>query len=400
VPNETCLYRRPKGRFIEIRLDRVQLCSYDRCAAALMQTFAAWTDWRIKSAKKGEEPWVYVSKRQLRDDLMGIFGEPSIERGIRILSSLGVLRIRQSEKICGATWYLFDYEKANQLLQAIPEESMDEPARHPNRRNGWKAAFGNNAEGNESCLGNNAEGPLGNNAEGASAIMPTKREPIKREPFTKKKQDPETKPAAPSQPASNAASPMLDSGVEIDRKTGEPFVMEPPQPSWKKNGVQKGKKIRGLGLAAKIRQQQEPSTPPRIETAGPGRSFYATPSLPAPVASPQPSTGLPERWNAAFPDHQIPVDTYRISPAYRKPEFAEQFDAVLEACRKILDAGGDFMFATLLKYDKERDVYGWQKVLAGEFNWMTKKKGGTKTKMQEMFDNMDETIAFWDDPRL
>jgi hypothetical protein len=195
---------------MDIRLDRVQLCKYNRCAAALMTVYANWTDWKLKSDPY-KEPWVFISKRQLREDLMGVFGESSIERGIAVLESLDILRTKRPEKVCGAIWYLFDYKRANELLQQIPEERMDEPALCPNRRRGWEAAFGNNAEAefpeDGAPLGNNAERRLGNNAEGASAILPTKREPLK-ETFTKGADAPEKSEPFSPPPAEENQNPL------------------------------------------------------------------------------------------------------------------------------------------------------------------------------------------------
>lgn len=175
--------------FIEIRQDRVQLCGYDRCAAALIHVFAHWTDWRLNESKlknKETEPWIFLSKRQLRVDLMGIFGEPSIDRGISVLKSLGILSHREPDYIGQATWYLFDYKKANTLLASVVETDDLLIPKMPNRRSGFLAQ--KKLASAIMPLGINAEG-LGINAEGASALMPSINKTLK--------QDTEQKPPIP-----------------------------------------------------------------------------------------------------------------------------------------------------------------------------------------------------------
>jgi hypothetical protein len=143
-----CLYRPEGGRFVEIRQDCVQLCGYDKCAAALMSVFSRWTDF-VTPTCGDQEPWLKLSKRQLRDDMMGLFADWSINRAISVLRDLGILKVKEQDDIGGRNSYLFLYEQANALLKDM-EIQGEPPKRIPNNRKGWvamKSAACENADG-------------------------------------------------------------------------------------------------------------------------------------------------------------------------------------------------------------------------------------------------------------
>ena len=124
MSRESCLYKRPKGRFLEVREDRVFLCDNDHCAAALMGVLARWTDWRLKSIDDDEsddEPWFFASKDQFRRDLLKFYSKASITKSLGRLVQMKLLEIKDADHVGGKNCYLFNYELANKRLMAVPE---------------------------------------------------------------------------------------------------------------------------------------------------------------------------------------------------------------------------------------------------------------------------------------
>ena len=142
MPRETCLYKKERGRYLEIRWERLVLCGYDRCAAALMATHAYLTDVALEDspdAAEGATVWYSRSKSKLRQDMLNTFGEHSIDRGNQVLADLGILTIRPGEGVGKPDQYSFDYGLANQLLKEVDCRLVFPERRVPNNRKGGLA---------------------------------------------------------------------------------------------------------------------------------------------------------------------------------------------------------------------------------------------------------------------
>ena len=399
---EQCLYKNPNGRYLDIRQDRIQLCGYDRCAAALMNVFGAWTSWKrlelSKLGKKAVQPWVFLSKRQLRYDLLGTFGEPSIERGISVLSGLDLLQTKKPEKICGAIWYLFNYEKANSMLKEIVEEtSMDLP-KHPKRRNGWvaqQASLGNNAEVNldfsEDPFGNNAEDPFGNNAEDLSAIMPTNRN-LNEEPNKTGTINP-LPPLVPSEPENQSQNPEVPPAAGSPTLDGEGDSLE-EQPRSTRRSWKRPKPERPHGMSDRMRQLREGAH--KQAAAGVDRLIPAAnvvtsaPTHPIdPGASYAQSETFPARWNRMVPARPVDIGLLAPNPkAYREPVFAQRFDEICQKAAALIAAGANVQFGFLLSTDRTTEQYRWQQLLAGQLDWMKPRANGNGKDVKKPVDGV------------
>lgn len=354
---ETCLYKNPTGRYLDIRLDRIQLCGYDRCAAALMNVFSRWTDYKLGDLRQRrvegkDKPWVFLSKRQLRQDLLGVFGEPSIERGISVLKSLGVLSEREPEHIGLATWYLFDYETANRLLKEVIETTELPSNKCPKRRNGWtaqQASFGNNAEGQQ-CLS-----AFGNNADVPSAIMPTNRN-LKQE--SEKQEEPLT-PFCPESP-------------RLDPETGEE-IQSPKKYSRFQSRKKEPKLTPNSDRLRAMRESAHANAGSGVAALLPVRTTE--------TAIHAPSINFPDLWNEAVPDK--PVDPSLLAPnpkPYRDSGFASRFSEICQKAKSLIAAGADLEFGFLLSIDRATEQYRWQQLLAGQLEWMRPRGKNGKPK--------------------
>lgn len=123
---------------------------------------------------------------------------------------------------------------------------------------------------------------------------------------------------------------------------------------------------------------QEPSTPARkpakVESWGPRRIGTSTPTPETGLVAPP--TDFPARWNSLVPER--PVDVSALSglraPCYSDRTFAERFEEICAKACVLIAAGSDMVtFPAMLKKDFGSGMYGWQRMLAGEWDWVLKK---------------------------
>jgi hypothetical protein len=119
-------------------------------------------------------------------------------------------------------------------------------------------------------------------------------------------------------------------------------------------------KIRSFFAYVKNREAPRKSSPP----AAAGRQEDP------PTA---PTTSFPEQWNQAVPERQVDPSYFRNGHApevFADPSFGREFAKVCERARAVIGAGGGITFSGLLKRDRDSQLYGWQRLLAGEYDWM------------------------------
>lgn len=124
-----CLRRRTNFHWITIKQEHLQLCGYDRCAAALITVFANWTNKQLSNFRGGPnadaKPYISLSRKQLRQTLLGLFSLRSIDESVDFLVN-GLKIVSAEQCVGGKTKFLFLYERTESLLDAlVPDEVPD-----------------------------------------------------------------------------------------------------------------------------------------------------------------------------------------------------------------------------------------------------------------------------------
>lgn len=123
MPRNSCLFRRPKGLFLEIQSDWLRYCGGDFCAAAVLHCLAVWTDWKAKEydLEPGTEDCsLYLSAEQIHKDILGLYSVESIKRtGIPALEELGAITVERSCGVGGRNKIVLNVDAVNAALQSI-----------------------------------------------------------------------------------------------------------------------------------------------------------------------------------------------------------------------------------------------------------------------------------------
>ena len=145
----SCIPTLPDDRFVVIRRSWVAICQDNHCAAALLNFFVSWHDWKIENQPRvkrendvalnhGVEPSTHNSLIQhhtiaeLKDGLCALYSDKTIQKAIGLLVSLGFIKqSRNPDKR-----YKFDQTKHYLVMPDLVKSAL--------------AAFGKNAECNKS----------------------------------------------------------------------------------------------------------------------------------------------------------------------------------------------------------------------------------------------------------
>jgi hypothetical protein len=79
------------------------------------------------------------------------------------------------------------------------------------------------------------------------------------------------------------------------------------------------------------------------------------------------------RWNELVPERS--VNPSHFCDTAIGVQLCTRFDGVCQKAREVIRAGGKVTFAGMLKIDSGTNMYGWQRLLAGEFDWLLRKNG-------------------------
>ena len=78
---------------ITIKPELVEICEGDHCAAAILDLFTRWT---VGKDKRGQSPWIYKKRTEMRDDLLGMFGLNRVAGALIKLRAWHYLQHRQN----------------------------------------------------------------------------------------------------------------------------------------------------------------------------------------------------------------------------------------------------------------------------------------------------------------
>ena len=104
MPHQQLINRDAREPLVVLRKSYLAICDNDHCAAVLLSTLEFWTMSIAGRAQLGEEPdtrplWIYRSVNELSDDLLGMFGRYSVQKGLNILLEKGFISRRNNPDV-------------------------------------------------------------------------------------------------------------------------------------------------------------------------------------------------------------------------------------------------------------------------------------------------------------
>lgn len=128
MSKSSCITHTPNQQLVIIREDYLAICEGDHCAAALLNIFEYWTNVKLANQEQvviendiafaeGLEAtwdtglWIYKRVPDLKDELLGLFGESKISAGLAILHEHGFIIKRTNPR--------FKWDKTLQYMLVI-----------------------------------------------------------------------------------------------------------------------------------------------------------------------------------------------------------------------------------------------------------------------------------------
>lgn len=139
MPRQSSIQFQTDNISIVLRSDYLTICKDNHCAAMVLAQMQYWYDVKIAArsqaqlhnaaaVREGMEPtqdeelWVYKKQTEMRDELMGLFGETAISKAYTFLLDAGFLsdRCNPLHKWDKTRQYLFMVDNVQQAIDAIP----------------------------------------------------------------------------------------------------------------------------------------------------------------------------------------------------------------------------------------------------------------------------------------
>lgn len=390
MPKQGCVTHK-LTTFMQIRSDYLDLFEGDHCAAILLWIFEYQTDHeigRLELAKENGAPWIKISVDQLEGEFLGLFRESAIKDRLALFREYQLIQV-ESGKGGRASQYLLDCNTVSELLQSRKHITVDhdrpEAARRPQQKSEPEAAAevaGRPHIREEELRSKNntpvaPSSPLANeeeNAEGTLEVLSRLRREAEHCGRLKAAESAALEEWLPS------ALGRYESGQIT--AAFEAFLADE---YWKPKKFP----IRAFmsQLSRYVERNGAERTPaPRLAIA----EAVPTPNS-LPVASTQPAVCNPRetaneiaaKWNQLVPSAPVALPLHataatRLQSLLNVSEFADSFGVMAEKAEKIKAARGDdadwMDFHWLIRKAKNGEVENWQKLLSGEFNWMSNKR--------------------------
>ncbi len=372
MPRESCIQHNKRSPFVMVRLDYMDLFDGDACSAALLGYFEYLTNGELDRQEACEEefePWVSASMNQITKGMLGLYGSRAIQDRIPVLIERGYLSCSQVHT--GAVKrYLLQIDLINSELQSI----------------GKFAGVRNRTSAKAPVVLPVLEPDIRVKVPDRSIET---EEPLNPLPVVLEK-EPATEP-----PGTIAGQDIRALDMEPCDEDGtvsaEPVRQTRSQWGSRRLGGGFGqRKERRLGAGAAVREALSGTTPTAEAPAYPRSRAFTKPVVQDPPVRSGASDDLVARWNVAVPMAQVATRPSIDIPT--DAEFISNFEAI---CTKALaihagPKGGECGWLTLRWLVKANN---WSRLLAGEYDWMSRSGQTKKTGAAANADLVKGVIA-------
>ena len=150
----SCISHPPQQALIVLRKWQVDFCNGNHCAAMLLANFEYWHNIKcdmLKLNRHDESPLFHKKLEEIKENLLGMYSDNTINKGIKLLESLGVISIHKNPdprysfdrtryfkfypNICQA-WIDGRYQQVtNQVTQNKSSDECDQPLNNSTEEN-------------------------------------------------------------------------------------------------------------------------------------------------------------------------------------------------------------------------------------------------------------------------